>query len=116
HFITIIRRNPAMKAIFRLAAALIIVALASSSCSKSKPDERQAALDPRPLLSIMAPLHFPNPPDPKIVGEIEQLTGTRLAIEWIRDEIYADKMNTALMTDSLKKATFVKYTDYILMK
>jgi len=105
-----------MKAICRLAAALIVVALASSSCSKTNPDESRAIVDQRPQLSIMAPLHFPNPPDPKIVGEIEDLTDTRLAIEWVRDEIYADKMNTALMTDSLKKATFVKYTDYILMK
>lgn len=105
-----------MKAICRLAAAMIIVVLASASCSNPSSDGGRAIVDTRPLLSIMAPLHFPNPPDPKIVGEIEELAGTRLAIEWVRDEIYADKMNTALMTDSLKKATFVKYTDYIVMK
>ena len=105
-----------MKAICRLAIALTIVALTFSSCSKPVPGVSLDAADQRPQLSIMAPLHFPNPPDSKIVGEIEDLTGSRLAIEWVRDEIYADKMNTALMTNSLKKATFVKYTDYTLMK
>ncbi|MBB6729935.1 extracellular solute-binding protein [Cohnella sp. CBP 2801] len=70
----------------------------------------------RPVVTLMAPLHFPNTPSDSIVRSIENLTGTKLAIEWVRDEIYTDKMNTALTTSSLKKATFVKYTDYILMK
>lgn len=72
--------------------------------------------DSRPILSIMAPLHFPHEPDSAIVREIEQLTDTRLDIEWVPDGIYSDKMNTSLLTGSLKKATFVKYTDYNLVK
>jgi len=105
-----------LHAISRFTLLLIAVALAASSCSASPRAEKPGTDERRPLLTIMAPLHFPNPPDEKIVGEIEDLTGTRLAIEWVRDEIYEDKMNTALMTSSLKKATFVKYTDYIVMK
>ena len=64
----------------------------------------------------MAPLHFPQAPDASIVNRIEELTGTRLQIDWVRDEIYTDKMNTALTTNSLKKAMFLKYTDYINVK
>lgn len=67
-------------------------------------------------ITIMAPLHFPNPPSEDLVDEIERLTGTKLKIEWVPDGIYTDKMNTALTTNSLKSATFVKYTDYILVK
>ena len=44
------------------------------------------------------------------------MTNAELKIEWVPDGIYTDKMNTALTTNSLKKATFVKYTDYILVK
>mgnify|MGYP001217451617 CR=1 FL=1 len=67
-------------------------------------------------ITIMAPLHFPNPPSDEIIDEIERLTDTELKIEWVPDGIYTDKMNTALTTNSLKSATFVKYTDYILVK
>ena len=40
----------------------------------------------------------------------------KLDINWVPEGIYTDKMNTALTTNSLKKATFVKYTDYMFMK
>lgn len=70
----------------------------------------------RPTISIMAPLHFPHPPSEEIIAEIEELTNAKLEINWVPDGIYTDKMNTALSTNSLKKATFVKHTDYIFVK
>jgi len=103
-----------VKAALKLAVWWIVVMLTVSSCSKGNLNE--LAADARPVISIMAPLHFPNPPDARIVDEIERLSGNILDIEWVRDEIYADKMNTAFMTGSMKKATFVKYTDYLLLK
>lgn len=69
-----------------------------------------------PEITIMAPLHFPNHPHSDLITEIERLSNIRLNIEWVPDGIYTDKVNTALTTNSLKTATFVKYTDYIMVK
>lgn len=69
-----------------------------------------------PNISIMVPLHFPHPPTQEIIQELEKLTDTKLDIGWVPEGIYTDKMNTALTTNSLKKVTFVKYTDYSLVK
>ncbi|THF83544.1 extracellular solute-binding protein [Cohnella fermenti] len=93
--------------------AMLMALSACSSASTAKQGQEENA---RPVLTVMAPLHFPNTPDAGLVDKLEELTGTTLSIEWVRDEIYTDKMNTALTTNSLKKATFAKYTDYILMK
>ncbi|CAM3939483.1 extracellular solute-binding protein [Cohnella lubricantis] len=97
-----------------VSCALLLVLL--PSCARSDQSQQAMAGGNAPTVTIMAPLHFPNEPDPGIIRSIEQLTGVHLSIEWVPDEIYADKMSTALTSDSLKKATFVKYTDYILMK
>lgn len=67
-------------------------------------------------ITIMAPLHFPSQPHEDLIAEIERLTNVELNVEWVPDGIYTDKMNTALTTNSLKTATFVKHTDYIMVK
>ncbi|MBW4085772.1 extracellular solute-binding protein [Paenibacillus sp. S150] len=69
-----------------------------------------------PPISILAPLHFPQTPAKEIVAEIEKLTGVQLNITWVPEGVYTDKMNTALTTSSLGKVTFVKVTDYNLVK
>lgn len=97
--------------------SVLLVILLLTACNGSKiSGENQSQSDDRPVVSVMAPLHFPHAPDPALIEEIERLTNTRLDIEWVPDGIYTDKMNTALMTNSLKKATFVKYTDYNFAK
>jgi putative aldouronate transport system substrate-binding protein len=48
--------------------------------------------------------------------EIEKLTGVKLDIRWVPEGVYTDKMNTALTTNSLGKVTFVKFSDYNLVK
>ncbi|SFT05036.1 extracellular solute-binding protein [Paenibacillus sp. BC26] len=95
---------------------LLITALALASCSNPFRSNSIEAGDSRPVITIMVPLHFPQGPEASLVQEIEDLTGTKLVIDWVRDEIYSDKMNAALTMNSLKKATFVKYTDYYLLK
>lgn len=88
-----------------------------TSCSGGSSDAPAAAAEAEmPTVSIMAPLHFPHPPHEDVVSEIERRTGVKLEIEWVPNEIYTDKMNTSLTTNSLKKVTFVKNTDYIFMK
>ncbi|MFB9274740.1 extracellular solute-binding protein [Cohnella cellulosilytica] len=93
---------------------LLAAAMLLGSCGR--PSDAWKASGDDSAISIMAPLHFPHAPDSAIIGEIERLTGTRLDIEWVPDGIYSDKVNTSLMTNSLKKATFVKYTDYTFVK
>lgn len=39
-----------------------------------------------------------------------------LDITWVPEGVYTDKMNTALTTNSLGKVTFVKFSDYNLVK
>lgn len=70
----------------------------------------------RPSISILAPLHFPQQPSKEIMAEIEKLTGVKLDIRWVPEGVYTDKMNTALTTNSLGKVTFVKFSDYNLVK
>ncbi|WP_042201357.1 extracellular solute-binding protein [Paenibacillus camerounensis] len=84
-----------------------------SACSDTDSDQPNQALPP---ISILAPLHFPQQPSKEIVSEIEQRTGVKLDITWVPEGIYSDKMNTALTTNSLVKVTFVKFTDYNLVK
>lgn len=96
---------------------MISILLLCASCSTSSSSGKNtSASDNRPVISIMTPLHFPHAPSQEMIEHLEQLTGTKLDINWIPDGIYFDKMNTALTTNSLKKVTFVKHTDYIFVK
>ncbi|MBD0383813.1 extracellular solute-binding protein [Paenibacillus sedimenti] len=95
---------------------LLLTVSLLSACNNEASSPNDLASDGRPVVSIMAPLHFPHPPIPELVQEIEKRTQTKLDLNWVPDVIYTDKMNTALTTNSLKKATYVKYTDYMLMK
>ncbi|CAM3381774.1 extracellular solute-binding protein [Marinicrinis lubricantis] len=84
-----------------------------SACGKQKQGEDQI-LDHK--LTIMAPLHAPYLPDKEIVAAIEEGTNTDLEIEWVLNEIYLEKLNTAIATDSLLDVTYVKQTDYMYTK
>jgi len=95
---------------------LLLLALALTACSPFGGKDQPTSADSRPTVSIMAPLHFPHAPSTEMMECLQELTGTRLEIGWIPDGIYSDKMTTALTTNSLKKVTFVKHTDYLSMK
>ncbi|MEK3963647.1 extracellular solute-binding protein [Paenibacillus sp. FSL H7-0323] len=86
-----------------------------SACSDGK-SAGSVLQEARPSISILAPLHFPQQPSKKIMAEIERLTGVELDITWVPEGVYTDKMNTALTTNSLGKVTFVKFSDYNLVK
>lgn len=94
---------------------VLLPAIWLSACSDANPARPETG-EALPLISILAPLHFPSQPSKEIVNEIEQLTGVKLAITWVPEGVYTDKMNTALTTNSLGKVTFVKFTDYNLVK
>lgn len=95
---------------------VLIAILLISACQNNNTPKEENDQGARPVISIMAPLHFPHPPIPELVQAIENRTQTKLELNWVPDGIYTDKMNTALTTNSLKKATYVKYTDYMLMR
>ncbi len=93
---------------------LAVLLLASCVNLNASPPAKSGAS--APVITIMVPLHFPQEPAPALIEQIEKLTGAKLQIDWVRNEIYSDKMNAALTMNSLKKATFVKYTDYIVLR
>lgn len=86
-----------------------------SACSEGQSSPSDTAGE-KPSISILAPLHFPQTPSRDLIAEIERLTGTQLNITWVPEGVYTDKMNTALTTGALGKVTFVKFTDYNLVK
>ncbi|WP_081389905.1 extracellular solute-binding protein [Paenibacillus odorifer] len=86
-----------------------------SACNNKESADSGPKVSP-PSISILAPLHFPQQPSKEIMAEIERLTGVKLDIRWVPEGVYTDKMNTALTTNSLGKVTFVKFSDYNLVK
>lgn len=94
---------------------MFIILLIVSACSNSSSEKQNASIEETPI-SIMLPLHFPTPPSDEMQAMLEDWSGFTLELSWVPDGIYSDKMNTALTTSSLKKVTFVKNTDFLLMK
>lgn len=93
---------------------LVLPLLLTGACGKDP--AQPVSSDSRQYISILAPLHFPQQPAIDIMDEIERLTGVELDVKWIPEGVYTDKMNTGLTTNSLPKVTFVKFTDYNLVK
>ena len=109
-------RDFAWRPVARYCCLLVLLtSILLSACSKGESAQPGPSQTP-PSITILAPLHFPQQPSKEIVTEIEKLTGSKLAITWVPEGIYTDKMNTALTTNSLGKVTFVKFTDYNLVK
>lgn len=94
--------------------AMLVFSLLSA-CNNMESAESGPVVSPSSI-SILAPLHFPQQPSKEIMEEIERLTGVKLDIRWVPEGVYTDKMNTALTTNSLGKVTFVKFSDYNLVK
>ncbi|WP_019640756.1 extracellular solute-binding protein [Paenibacillus fonticola] len=86
-----------------------------SACNTSSSLQAQSS-EKRPYISILTPLHFPQQPSKELIAEIERLAEVQLDIRWVPEGVYTDKMNTALTTNSLGRVTFVKFSDYNLVK
>lgn len=93
---------------------LVLPLLLAGACGKEP--AQPVSSGSTQYISILAPLHFPQQPAIDIMDEIERLTGVQLDVKWIPEGVYTDKMNTGLTTNSLPKVTFVKFTDYNLVK
>lgn len=100
---------------FSVLILLLIVVCLLGGCMNRETKLKATSVD-RPFLSILAPLHFPQPPSKEIVAEIEEKTEVRLDLRWVPEGVYTDKMMTGLTTNSLAKVSFVKFSDYHLVK
>ncbi|SEN53407.1 carbohydrate ABC transporter substrate-binding protein, CUT1 family [Amphibacillus marinus] len=58
--------------------------------------------------TIMANLHTPEVPATTTLEEIEKITNTKIEIQWVPDNNYEDRLNTAFATNTLPEAVFLK--------
>lgn len=65
-------------------------------------------LPERTRITIFANLHTAEVPDERIERMVEERTNTELDIQWIPDGSYDEKVNAAMVTDSLPQALFLK--------
>ena len=92
-----------------------LLVLALTACS-GVPAAQDPPIPTNTPLSIMLPLHLIQPPSPELMGELEQLTDTKLDLHWVPDEIYADKLSLAVASASFMKVTYVNFLEYQYMK
>lgn len=70
-------------------------------------DEGGSAGEPYSF-TMMANLHTPEVPNEKVLEKIEEETNTDIEIQWVPDNNYEDRLNTAFATNSLPEAVFLK--------
>lgn len=110
-----------MKRLGLMLLLLLLVALAAcssdsetegegeSSGSEGESEGSSESEDGEPYsFTIMANLHTPEVPKEKVLEEIESKTNTELEIQWVPDNNYEDRLNTAFATNSLPEAVFLK--------
>ncbi len=95
-----------------LAVLLLVTAACSDSSSESSGDNEgsEEGSDGTFSFSMMANLHTPEVPDEKVLNKIEEVTSTDIEIQWVPDNNYEDRLNTAFATNSLPDAVFLKKT------
>lgn len=93
-----------------LAVLLLVTAACSDSSSESSGDNEgsEEGSDGTFSFSMMANLHTPEVPDEKVLNKIEEVTSTDIEIQWVPDNNYEDRLNTAFATNSLPDAVFLK--------
>ncbi|WP_018931755.1 extracellular solute-binding protein [Gracilibacillus lacisalsi] len=76
--------------------------------SEETNEEEGADSDEPYAFTIMANLHTPEVPNEKVLEQIEEATNTDIEIQWVPDNNYEDRLNTAFATNSLPEAVFLK--------
>lgn len=66
----------------------------------------------RPTISIMARLHTAETPDDHILDKIQDRTNTNLDIQWVPDDLYEEKLNTAFATNTMPKVVMMNQVFY----
>jgi putative aldouronate transport system substrate-binding protein len=103
------------KACFLL-AGLAAVAAFVSACGYVRTAPADSPEAKRPVISLMIPLHQPQPPKEEMIRAIESKAGASLDIDWVPNDNYTEKLVNAIETDTLKQVTSVSDTDYLLAK
>lgn len=81
----------------------------SGADEQDSTEETESADDGEPYsFTIMANLHTPEVPEEKMLEQIEEATNTDIEIQWVPDNNYEDRLNTAFATNSLPEAVFLK--------
>lgn len=89
--------------LFLLVAVFVLMVACSDDESASK-DEKSDGEKGKPKISIMTKLHTAEVPDEKLVKLLEEKANVELDIEWVPDNNYADKLNTAFSTGTFAQA------------
>jgi putative aldouronate transport system substrate-binding protein len=100
----------------RLAALATLVGLIGSGCDRGAPQSDSGKSSGPLPISITLPLNQTKIPDKETVQALEQAAGTALDIDWVPNDIYTDKMNNAIETNSLRMVTVVNQPDFNSVK
>src|SRR5690625_2301564 len=70
-------------------------------------NNEEVAEEDRPTITMMINLHTPEVPGDKILDLVEDATNVNLDIEWVPDNNYSEKLNTAFATGTLPEVVGV---------
>ena len=68
---------------------------------KGEPAEKEKE---KTKISIMTKLHTAEVPDEKILKLVEEAANVEIKMEWVPDNNYSDKLNTAFATGTFAQA------------
>ncbi len=84
-----------------LAFCLMLLLVACNNESASSGEDNDGDSDGRPTIHFMTNLLTPNVPNDKILTKVEEVTGYNLEIDWVPDNNYNERLNSAFATNSL---------------
>lgn len=88
-----------------LCVLLLLVACSDDKEGSSSEDKGSSGEDgKKPKISLMTKLHTAEVPDEKILKLVEEAANVELEIEWVPDNNYSDKLNTAFATGTFPQA------------
>ncbi|WP_100406455.1 extracellular solute-binding protein [Bacillus solitudinis] len=108
-----------LKKFLNITSLLTMVWMLSACNPKEATIPEQQHIKNLPEISMMLNLHTPEVPNERIRLLLEEKTGTKLDIQWVPDNNYNDRLNTAFATGTLPDVvlmgfpTFLQYKDMI---
>ncbi|WP_347835544.1 hypothetical protein [Gracilibacillus sp. JCM 18860] len=84
-----------------LVFCLMSLLVACNNESASSGEGNDGDSDGRPTIHFMTNLLTPNVPNDKILTKVEEVTGYNLEIDWVPDNNYNERLNSAFATNSL---------------
>ncbi|GIN59089.1 extracellular solute-binding protein [Lederbergia ruris] len=98
-------------------AMFMIVLVLLMGCSQSGSGSSKETKEDQPFeFSIMLNLHVAETPDAKLQNLLEEATNTKMKIQWVPDNTYEERFNTALATGTLPEVFLIKPINFIQQK